>query len=201
MAKNNLKKSELRRRIVADRLEMEYERRNKMDREILRILTGLPEYISSDIILTYVSYNGEADTYMFIERALNDGKRVACPLCSFEDDIPSLDFFFINSVNDLIKGYKGIPEPNKEALFKVSDEDILKAFIIVPMVGYDRSGNRLGYGMGFYDRFLSSTTHGSTAAIAYSFQECEVIPVDEHDVRPDMIITEKGIYKMIHTGR
>ena len=67
--------------------------------------------------------------------------------------------------------------------------------VIVPLVAFDRQGNRLGYGGGYYDRFLAGNSYGQAIGLAYSFQEVESLPVEEHDQKLDLIITEKEIIK------
>lgn len=193
-------KKALRKRLIDARLAISEELRAKMDKDILNIFTGTSVYIESETILSYYSYNGEADTHELIKRAIKDGKRVACPVSFLRDDIPTLDFYYISSPDELKSGYKGIPEPETDVSEKVSDEDIANALIIVPMVGFDSEGNRLGYGRGFYDRFFSSGKHGCLTALAYTIQECESIPTDEYDIKPDIIITNDGI-RMIRTDK
>lgn len=183
-------KKQIRKHVLKTRSSMDDRLRRKYDDAIFSKILSLEEYGKTDIILTYASYNGEADTYRLIRRALADGKRVGCPVSGVRDGEPLLDFYYILSPDDLSEGYRGIPEPDVNKCMKVSKDDIAQALIIVPLVGYDDEGNRLGYGKGFYDRFLAGHEYMLSAGIAYSCQRCDKLPVDEYDVRPDIIITE-----------
>ncbi|MBR5406468.1 MAG: 5-formyltetrahydrofolate cyclo-ligase [Lachnospiraceae bacterium] len=186
------RKKELRLELSEKRKSIDEHERKKMDEAILKVLTGLSEYKSSNTVLTYASYNGEADTYGLINTCLSDNKKVACPVCSFVDGEPALEFYYINRTDELKNGYRGIPEPLKDGAVKVPKEVVKSSLMILPAVGYDRSGNRLGYGKGFYDRFLERNNTGITIAIAYSCQECDMVPVEQHDRKPDIIINENG---------
>ena len=183
-------KKEIRRELIRRRAALDRDDRDLFDKAILDALTSLDEYKKADLILTYVSYNDEVDTLNLIDRCLSEGKPVACPRCRVEDDRYLLDFYRITSRDDLVKGYKGIPEPIGNELSKLGDEDMVNALIIVPMVGYDRESNRIGYGKGFYDRFLAAHKGLTSIGLAYRCQEYEKLPADEFDIRPDIIINE-----------
>lgn len=183
-------KSSLRKELIRKRLMIPDDERKDLDSAVFDKIVSMDEYIKADIILVYVSYNGETDTYRLIKDALNRSKRVACPVCSKLNGEPFLEFCFIDSIDELMEGYRGIPEPDKNKAQKVIEKDIGQALVIVPMVGYDREGNRLGYGKGYYDRFLSSYDHRNAIGIAYSIQECEKLPAESHDIKPDTIITD-----------
>ena len=189
-------KKELRHKLTETRRSISEELRSGMDLKILEGITGTEEYDRCGIVLTYASYNGEADTYGLIRRCILDGKKVACPVCAFTNGEPLLDFYLIDSIDDLKKGYRGIPEPPDDRSKRVDDDEILGALIVVPMVGYDKTGNRLGYGGGFYDRFLAYHRYLSAVGIAYSCQEHEGLPTDRYDCRPDMIINENTVIRI-----
>jgi len=150
-------------------------------------------YKNAKLILIYASYNNEADTFGIVKKALADGKRVAFPKCELSDGIPSIDFYEVNNTDDLISGYKGIPEPNIEGkeLKKISEKADL---CIVPGVAFDKVGNRIGYGKGFYDRFIEKQTADTYIGIGFDFQVVKKIPVEETDKALDMIITEERVY-------
>ena len=186
-------KKNLRRLVIEKRLAIDVKERRKLDRYILEHLINSDYYIRSSIILTYASYNGEVDTRELITRALNEGKQVGCPVSSIKNGEPVIDFFYIDSADKLTAGYKGIPEPDVMTAVKVSEHDISRALIIVPIVAYDGKRSRLGYGKGFYDRFFALHEYSSSIGLAYSLQECINVPTERYDIKPDMIITEKGI--------
>lgn len=186
---NRLKK-ELRKRLIYERSLIEDDKRILYDGIILDKVMALKEYREADTILVYASYKGEADTYGLIKRALSDGKNVACPRCRFDKEVPLLDFYRIGSADELIEGFKGIPEPaaDKDKLLKQNETG--KAVVIVPLVGYDGYRNRLGYGKGFYDRFLGTHEGLYSVGLAYGCQKCREVPVDKYDIRLNMIISE-----------
>lgn len=191
MTDPNLLKKEIRKRLIFERGHIEDKDRERKDLKIFSKLVALREYREADLILVYASYNGEVDTFRFIERALADDKRVACPRCRIEDNVPLLDFYGITSPDDLIPGYKGIPEPRTDRGDKLTFEEISGCLCFVPLVGYDKANNRLGYGKGFYDRFFASHKYLKKIGLAYMCQEEEKLPTDEHDIKLDMIINEK----------
>ena len=186
-------KKQIRLELLDKRASLNETDRRKMDEAILNALTDTDEYRKSTLVLTYASYNNETDTYNLIRRCLDDGKRVACPVCGFRNGEPVLDFYYIEGPDDLKSGYRGIPEPDADDKKRVAGDELFNALMIMPAVGYDRSGNRLGYGKGFYDRFLEDNNVSFTIVIAYSCQECREIPSEKHDRKPDMIINENGV--------
>ncbi len=188
-------KSSLRKELIRKRLMIPDDVRIDLDRAVFDKIVSKDEYIKADTIFVYASYNGETDTFRLIGDALNRSKRVACPVCSESNGEPHLDFYYIEKIDELTEGYRGIPEPDRNKALKATENDTGQALIIVPMVGYDREGNRLGYGKGYYDRFLSSCDHRFAMGIAYSMQECEKLPADIHDIKPDMIITDEKIFR------
>lgn len=140
-------------------------------------------YKDADEILIYASVRGETNTFGIIEDALKEGKKVALPK-SFNNGI--MDFYYINSLDDLVIGKYNIPEP--PANNKCSGE---AGLMIMPGVAFDKQGNRCGYGAGYYDRYLKLHTSLKTAAICFSFQVYESIEHNSHDIKPDIIFTEK----------
>lgn len=142
-------------------------------------------YKNADEILVYAAIRGETDTEHIIKRALSDGKKVALPK-SYNNGI--MEFYYINSINDFVIGKYKIPEPPDTN--KCSGDTGL---IIVPGTAFDRDGNRCGYGAGYYDRYLSIHKNLCTAAICFSFQVYDRIEHSEHDIKQDVIFTEKEI--------
>ena len=191
MTDPSILKKEIRKRLIYERGHIDEKDRKQNDLKIFNKLVGLREYREADLILVYASYNGEVDTSRLIERALADGKRVACPSCRIEDDEPLLEFYRITSFDDLRPGFKGIPEPRTGSRDKLTLEETDGCLVIVPLVGYDKANNRLGYGKGFYDRFFASHKALKKIGLAYLCQEEEKLPTDDHDVKLDMIINEK----------
>ena len=136
----------------------------------------------------YASLPAEADTSGMIDRALSDGKRVLVPRA----DLPGrrLDWFRIRDrAKDLEPGTMGIPEPVGALVRRARPGEA--ECVLVPGLGFDRRNNRLGRGAGFYDRFLAGLGPGAMKiGIGFSFQVVDALPVEDHDVRLDAVLTD-----------
>lgn len=179
-------KKEYREEVLTRRSDTSNEIREQWNEIIFNKLISSDYYKKSYVIFTFVSFKDEVDTHRFIEYALKDGKKICVP------KVPSkkqgMEVYFINSFEDLKKGYFDILEP-LEGCIKASAEEI--DFILMPGVAFDKQGNRIGYGAGFYDRFLSQLKRQvPKIALSYDFQLYEKVPTDEFDVRIDGVITE-----------
>ena len=103
-----------------------------------------------------------------------------------------MKFYYITSLNDLTAGYKGIPEPG---LYCEPAAENRQKIILVPGVAFDKKGNRIGYGKGFYDRYLKEHEFIKKMGIAFEMQVLEEIPGEPDDVQMDMVITERTEYR------
>lgn len=204
-----MNKREIRKKILAVRDAIPMIDRMLYDKKIREIVTGMEEYREAEVILAYASYKSEVDTMLLIQQALEDGKYVFAPKVSGNE----MEFWQISSLEDLREGYRGIREPVQGVSFPDwIKSHICKVMMWMPGVVFDRKRHRIGYGGGFYDRYLNRLSRLSkqsdsaeqtwtnlghftltTAALAYSCQILEQIPYEEHDVKPDLLITEKGI--------
>ncbi len=142
---------------------------------------------NAQLVMVYLSAFKEPDTFALISALLNAGKEICVP-------ITDVDAFTITpsrllSLDSLKKGAYGIYEPKEKISVPVSQIDV--AFI--PGIAFTSSGDRLGFGKGYYDRFLADFK-GMKIGIGYDFQITDKIPTDEHDIKMDMIVTEKRIY-------
>lgn len=180
-------KKELRASMRRIRQEMPEPLRREKDRLIYERLVRLPQYKQAHTIITYVSSSVEVDTRRFLQRALDDGKRVAVPRC-----VPgthNMEMFYINSMDELESGSYGILEPSPKA------QKCLKwrgSMCVVPAFCNDRQGYRLGYGGGYYDRFLSRYS-GITVGINYSECVRDSICHGRYDVPLDLLLTEREL--------
>lgn len=161
---------------------------------------AMDEYKNADTVFVYADYNKEVKTGAIIADALKNGKKVAVPrVYTMEmtgDGRPEkyMKFHYITSMEDLEDGYKGIREP-KENL-PCADKDSTDAIMIMPVVGFDEERNRVGYGGGFYDKYLSSHSFTCRIGIAYEEQKADKVEdADVNDIKPDMIVTQKNIYR------
>lgn len=154
---------------------------------ICKSLCEMPEFAQHEWIYVYIDCKNEVMTGEIMETALRMGKRIAAPRVYGQE----MTFYEINSLDDLEPGYFGILEP-KDGLDAVAHED---AFLVMPGVAFDQYKHRVGYGGGFYDRYLEKYPHLYKAALAFEFQMMEEVPVEPTDILPDVVITEKQIYR------
>ena len=154
--------------------------------KVCDILIQQPFYKSASVIYPYLAYNQEIITTRLIEQAWCDGKAVAVPKC-YENN--AMEFLRITSFDQVSPGYCDIPEPVSGEI--VDDRDVL---ILMPGLAFDRDFDRIGYGGGFYDRYLDRKKNCRflKAAFAYDFQILDHIETDEHDYKVDVIITSDG---------
>lgn len=154
--------------------------------KICDTLCDLQEFQQADWIYIYIDYKNEVMTGEIMQRALSLGKHVASPKVIGKDMI----FYEIHTLDDLEPGYFGIREP-REGLQEASCEN---AFLVMPGVAFDKQKHRVGYGGGFYDRYLEKHTKLYKAALAFDFQVMDEVPVEPTDILPDVVITETTIY-------
>jgi len=152
----------------------------------------LQQYKKSDRILAYYPFKSELDTRIIIKRSMGHGKKIALPRVNKK----KLEIFYIKNLpEDLKTGIHGIMEPLPLICEKAFLKDI--DLVIVPGVGFDPDMNRIGYGGGFYDRLLRDIPDRvSKIALAFDTQVIDHIPVSEHDIKVDIIITESCIYNI-----
>jgi 5-formyltetrahydrofolate cyclo-ligase len=152
-------------------------------------LMGLSQYAESSHMLAYYPFRSEIDTRIIIRDAANRGKKIALPRVGRE----GLELFYIKNLEeDLGPGSYDIMEPVPSRCKKAEPSHI--DLVIVPGVGFDRKHNRLGYGGGFYDRLLASIPVGAPRiALAFDLQVIDEVPVSEHDLKIDILITESQI--------
>lgn len=184
-----LEKQRLREEHLAAREALSEQERSVLDDRITQKLLAISEYVEATTVLTYVSVSSEVSTRMFIECALRDGKTVAVPRC-----LPGhcLEFVAITSLDQLIAAPFGLLEPPKE-LPALTEEQMDASICIVPALLVDTKRYRLGYGAGFYDRFLS-TYPGKKICLAYQQNLSQtMLPHTTFDVAVDEVITESDV--------
>ncbi len=139
-------------------------------------------------LLCYQAIGSEVDCEAIITKALSDGKKVALPVCINKNGY--MRFYYIGSLDELRKGMFSIPEPEKRC---VADDFSKDDVCIVPGVCFDKTGARLGYGKGYYDRFLSKHSIISVG-VCYDECVCDTIPTDTTDEKVQFLITEERIH-------
>jgi len=138
-------------------------------------------YRKAKTIYGYLPYNQEVRTVPMLEQAIADGKRVAVPKCYDKD----MRFIYIDDFDTQIApGYAGIPEPIADG--PVAEDKT--ALVLMPGLAFDPQGHRIGYGGGFYDRFLSDEPDHPTLALCYGFQMVEHLETEEFDIPVDMVL-------------
>lgn len=184
-------KSSLRAKYKKYRLDMPEDVKKSYDEKIFSKVKNLSAYKNCKTLLAYVSTAIEVDTIMLIKQALADGKTVALPRCVV--GTRDMVFYVIKSLKDLEKGSFSVPEPIPEKCRKLTD--FSNAFCIVPALVYDSSGFRLGYGKGYYDRFLSA--HKGMYLVGIGYCGCTVTKLvhGRFDVPVDLLVTEKYVKK------
>lgn len=189
-------KKNIRKKCLSVRDEISLESREEKSDKIINSLCESEWYKNTNIILTYVNYQSEVITTKFMERALADKKQIFAPRVS--GDV--MEFYRIDSIGSLTEGYKGIREPvgGKAFLDEIGSSDLNGEgnlpLMIMPGAAFDREGHRIGYGKGYYDRYLNRLIDAGInvykIALCYECQLLDSIAHEEHDVCVDMIITE-----------
>ncbi len=190
MPLNNIdeQKNELRKRYKDLRQTFSESEKAQLDRKITERFFEIESYKNADTIFAFVSKDIEVSTREIILNALACEKKVAVPLC--DTKTTSMNFYYINSFSDLRKKHFGILEPNAEKCIPAGVNDA--QLIIVPGLVFDKNGYRIGFGKGYYDRFISNY-NGVKIGVCYS--ECieEEIPYDIYDESVDLVVTDKYI--------
>ena len=185
-------KTELRQKYRSLRQSMPQEIKEQKDVAIAAQVRRLWQYQRNNVLLIYVSTSIEVDTFRIIRQALEDGKRVAVPRCV--PDTRNMDFYYIDSTDELSPGMFGVLEPdaNPERLYKESEGGLC----IVPAFSYDWRGYRLGYGKGYYDRFLSRF-EGNMVGICYSECVQRSLPHGRFDRPVELLVTESYLRRTV----
>ncbi|NOZ67858.1 MAG: 5-formyltetrahydrofolate cyclo-ligase [Deferribacteres bacterium] len=190
-------KKTLRARLLKTRDSIPPEQKARKDAAIMERLFALDLFKNAKGLLLYASFRSEVDTTRCLSETIRLGKRLILP--AVDSRRRELILYEVKEISELKPGYMGIPEPAIRENRQVTLKDI--DLIIVPGVGFDQECNRLGYGGGYYDRLLGGATGqrlrsgGRIAALALAFEEqiTEKIPSEPHDVKVDMIITDKRV--------
>lgn len=144
------------------------------------MLVKTPAYQQAKTLYGYLPYNQEVRTTAMLARALKEGKRVAVPKV-FGDE---MKFIYITDLTGIEKGYCGIPEPIANE--PVADDPT--ALVLMPGLAFTKAGDRMGYGGGFYDKFLTQEPNHPTVALCYDFQIVAQLPTQEHDIPVDLVL-------------
>lgn len=176
------------------------EKREMASEKIFENLIAMPEIERANLVLTFISFGSEPDTKEFAEHIISTGKMLAVAKCMTESPLKGImNFHIISSLSDLEKGSYGILEP-KAGILPVSDEeiDLRNTVCIVPGFSFSENGYRLGYGGGYYDRFLSKHRNIKKIGICFDEMLSENIPTADNDIPVDIIVTDKKITEITY---
>lgn len=180
-------KKKIRKEMLIKRSDIPIEQRKMANMVIADRIIGHQWFYRAEVLLGFVNYDTEISTMDILSEALKKGKKLFLPKIEEEN----MYFYRVNSLSELSKGYKGILEPkgNTEK-FDYFIYKECRLLILMPGVAFDIYGNRMGYGKGFYDRFLADKELLRTYSIGigYKCQQVEQLPVDEFDIKPYQVI-------------
>jgi 5-formyltetrahydrofolate cyclo-ligase len=187
-------KKTLREILIKKRDSIDKKEKELREKSIRKRLFSLKYFKEAETILFYASFRSEVETIKCMEHALRMGKRIALPV--IDRPHKRLRLYEIKDTSELEPNNIGIPEPvpARSRGIKLEEVDL----IIIPGIGFDPSGNRLGYGAGYYDRLLAYKKknpvgirgHIPSVALAFEEQIVERIPAESHDIKVDIIITD-----------
>lgn len=173
-------KKELRRQIREKKRAMTAEEIETASRRLGELFAACEQYRNAKTIYGYLPYNQEVRTVPMLEQALRDGKKVAVPKVYGDD----MKFIYMDDLSQVAQGYAGIPEP-------VADGPVAEdktALVLMPGMAFTEKGDRMGYGGGFYDKFLASEPDHPTVALCYAFQMVASLPTEEYDIPVDCVL-------------
>ncbi len=173
-------KKQLRREIREKKRAMSEAEIQEKSRRLGVLFANSQLYRSAKTIYGYLPYNQEVRTVPMLERAMADGKRVAVPKVYGDE----MRFIYLDDLSAVEKGYAGIPEPVADA--PVADDET--ALVLMPGLAFDRDGHRIGYGGGFYDKFLAQEPNHPTLALCYDFQMLPELQTEEFDIPVDQVL-------------
>lgn len=186
MKMNQLTKNELRKKMNKEREALSKSEVMEKSNEICKNLLKIEDFTGAECVLCYISIKNEVVTTPVINFCLEQGIRIAAPRVNGNE----MDFYYISSCDELAPGAFGIPEPVGNDRCIPTEKDI----IIMPGLAFDKNGNRIGYGGGYYDKYLSIHHNVKKIAVAYDFQVVEEVESEITDILPDYIVTDNGIF-------
>ena len=181
-------KNKIRQELILKRKNLLKNEVLEKSKEIKNRLFEIDEFKKASTILFYVSYDNEVYTHEMIKYNISIGKNILVPVTDKQHR--RLIISKLNNWNDLVVGPYNILEPKKEKIKEISVDNV--DLIIVPGVGFDEKGHRIGHGKGYYDKFLKNSKSISIG-LAFEFQIVKYIPTEKHDISVKKIVTEKRV--------
>ena len=184
---DKLTKRELRKEVLQRREMLSEAERNRAALMITERILGHQWYYLSDVVLGFAGYGSEINTDEILQETLSSGKALYLPRVEENE----MHFYRVYNLSELQIGYKGIREPSGDTERFVYDSELAgRTLMLMPGVAFDLFRNRMGYGKGFYDRFLADKPKLQlrTIGIGHACQMVEEIPCDEYDIKPYQVI-------------
>lgn len=173
-------KKELRKQIRAQKRAMTPEKIEAASDNLAQQFYATAYYQNAAVIYGYLPYNQEVRTVPILEQALRDGKKVAVPKVYGD----TMRFIYLDDLTRVAPSEMGIPEPVADAPVACDE----RALVLMPGLAFDKKGNRMGYGGGYYDKFLAEEPNHPTVALCYGFQMVEHIPTEDYDIPVDLVL-------------
>ena len=188
-------KKEMRKKMLSLRDSLSEKERMEKSREIAKRLFTLEEFQKAEVVLSYQSFRSEVETTEMNQKIRESGKSLYLP--KTYADRKEMAFYRVYSDADLIPGYQGILEPQEKEPFteKLASLKPEKVLMLMPGAAFDDKGNRIGYGGGYYDRYLELHPQLHTLALAFDMQVLFEVPAEEQDIKPQLLVTETNIYQ------
>lgn len=192
-------KAEVRKRMVNARDELGAAYRAEQSEQIAEQVLGSELYRQADVILSYCSFRSEVDTERLNQDILHRGKQLYLPKTYRSEK--RIRFYEVKDLRSLKKGYQGILEPDCAGSIEIRfgeqcDTARGNILMVMPGVAFDAAGYRMGYGGGYYDRYMNRYGEWFTSLfIAFQEQKASAFCAEEHDVKPDFILTQEGFQK------
>lgn len=184
-------KNRLRAECKQKRKAMSASQKADIDARIAEHFLASRQYRENDMLFCYVSTEIEVDTREILRRAIADGKTVAVPRCV--DGTREMEFYILRDLSELEPGAFGVLEPNPSRCRKMTD--FSKGLCVLPALAFDKAGYRLGYGKGYYDRFLAKFS-GETLGLAYNCCVYDRLPHGKFDRAAQWVLTESGFARI-----
>ncbi|MFA6808136.1 MAG: 5-formyltetrahydrofolate cyclo-ligase [Eubacteriales bacterium] len=185
-----MNKNDLRKQILNVRAQMPKRERVEKSKQIEKIIYSLNEYTKAKVVMVYLSIRDEVETTGIACNILENNKRLVIPRCVEKNNLQS---YFINNLDkDIEQGTWGIREPCIERVQVAQPEEI--DLVLVPGVVFDRAGGRIGFGRGYYDRFLPHMRENAVIiGLAFESQVVKNVEMEKHDCKMSLLITENGV--------
>ncbi|MBQ9935929.1 MAG: 5-formyltetrahydrofolate cyclo-ligase [Lachnospiraceae bacterium] len=182
----NISKKEIRDTILDIRKSFDTDYLNRLSTVICNRVLKQEAYISCKDLVLYMPINNEVNLDILMKQAFKDGKNIWMPRIINKN----MEFYRYSKNIKLIKGTYGILEPDTDEILVPNDNTL----IIMPGAAFSEDMGRIGYGGGYYDKYLSKHKYCKTIAVCYNFQIMPMLPMDEHDIKPDIIISDDNIF-------